>query len=329
MAPTHASLLTQSNIYEPNRGDSLPSEHKGIITMLTMRKNRGFTLVELLVVIAIIGVLVSLLLPAVQAARSAARRVSNKNNLRQIGLALHNYHDVHQTFPSGWIGVDSDGRPNVEAGSGFGWAAMILPMMEERALHDQLDFNSPIDSPTNSAGRSTYLSTFRSPSDIGPDSWEISSEEGGGVLARLPTSNYIGCFGTTELHDCEGLPPGTSCDGNGVFFHNSRVRFADITDGSSNTFMVGERKTDAKLDWYSTWIGAVPEGEETFARVLGAADHAPNSPDNHFDDFSSYDPGGVHFLFGDGRVQFLNENIDIRLYQSLATRAGDEIAGDF
>ena len=297
--------------------------------MLTMRKTRGFTLVELLVVIAIIGILVALLLPAVQAARAAARRASNKNNLKQIGLALHNYHGIHGTFPSGWIGVDSAGRPDVEGGSGFGWAAMILPMMEQSPLYEQLDFNTPIDSPANSEGRSTYLSIFRSPSDVGPDFWEIGAENGGGVLARLPTSSYIGCFGTTELHDCEGLPPGTTCEGNGVFFHNSRVRFADILDGTSNTLVVGERKTDAKLGWYSTWIGAVPEGEEAFARVLGAADHVPNSRANHFDDFSSNDPGGVHFLLGDGSVRFLNETINLEIYHGLATRAGGEVIGEF
>jgi len=287
--------------------------------MLTMRKSRGFTLIELLVVIAIVGILVALLLPAVQAARAAARRMSNQNNLKQIGLALHNYHGMHNTFPSGWIGVNSAGQPDVEGGSGFGWAAMILPMMEQSPLYEQLDFNTPIDSPTNAVARSRYLPVFRSPSDVGPDDWEISAENGSGVLARLPTSNYIGCFGTTEIDDCEGLPPGRTCDGNGVFFHNSRVRFADILDGTSNTLMVGERKTDANRGWYSTWIGAVPEGEETFARVLGAADHVPNSPENHFDDFSSYDPGGVHFLLGDGRVQFLNENIDLGVYHGVVS----------
>jgi len=298
--------------------------------MLTMQKARGFTLIELLVVIAIIGVLVALLLPAVQAARTAARRTSNKNNLKQIGLALHNYHGMHRTFPSGWIGVDSAGQPDVEGGNGFGWAAMILPMMAQSSLYEQLDFNSPIDSTTNSVGRSTYLSVFRSPSDTGPDFWEIEAEDGSGVLARLPTSNYIGCFGTGELHDCEGLLPGVTCKGNGVFFHNSRVRFASIFDGTSNTLMVGERKTDAIRGWYSTWIGAVPEGEEAFVRVLGAADHAPNSSTNHFEDFSSYDPGGVHFLFGDGRVQFLSEHIvDLGVYHGLATRAGGEDIGEF
>jgi len=297
--------------------------------MLTLRKTRGFTLVELLVVIAIIGILIALLLPAVQAARGAARRMSNKNNLKQIGLALHTYHDMHQTFPPGWIGVDSAGRPDVEGGNGFGWCAMILPMMEQPLVFEQLDFDTSVDSPTNAAARSTYLSAFRSPSDVGPDSWKISAEDGSGVLATLPTSNYIGCYGTMELDDCAELPPGTSCDGDGVFFQNSQVRFADILDGASNTFMVGERKTDVDQGWFSTWIGVIPKGQDAFIRILGVADHVPNAPVNHIDDFSSYDPGGVHFLFSDGHVLFLNETIDLRVYSGMATRAGGEFLGKF
>ena len=294
-----------------------------------IKNQRGFTLVELLVVIAIIGILIGMLLPAVQAVRAAARRTANMNNLKQIGLALQNYHTAHQRFPSGWVGYDNSGQSDVEGTSGFGWAAMILPMMEQTPLYEQLDFNAPVNSAANAVARNTFISSFRSPSDVGQKFWQIPAASGSGTLATLPTSNYVGCFGTTELETCEGLGAGTMCEGNGVFYHNSRTRFADIIDGTSTTFMVGERKTDENNGWHSTWVGVIPGSEEPFARVLGVADHAPNSPVGHFDDFSSYDAGGVHFLFCDGHVRFFDETIDLNVYRGLATRAGAEVIGDF
>jgi len=114
-----------------------------------------------------------------------------------------------------------------------------------------------------------------------------------------------------------------------VFFHNSSVRFRDVTDGLSNTFIVGERKTDGSLNWHSTWVGVVPNGAERFARILAHAGHRPNHPLTHFEDFSSHHAGGVHFLFGDGRVRFMTESIDQATFQALATRSGNEVTGEF
>lgn len=293
------------------------------------RARRGFTLIELLVVIAIIAVLIALLLPAVQAAREAARRTGTRNNLHQIGIALHNYHDLHRTLPPGWIGV-TRGLPDVEGTTGWGWAAMILPQLEQSPLYNALDLRLPITHPSNSAALTAVLPVFRSPSDPSPDRWDLQSEDSPGtVLATLPTANFVGCFGTEELDACEGLGPGLTCKGDGVFFHNSRIRFRDITDGTSHTFLVGQRKTDDERRWHSTWVGVIPGGEEAFARILGVADHNPNDPISHFDDFSSHHPGGVFFLFGDGRVRFVSDNISHEVYLSLATRAGGEVAGDF
>ncbi|GAB4142578.1 MAG: DUF1559 domain-containing protein [Planctomycetaceae bacterium] len=293
-------------------------------------KRRGFTLIELLVVIAIIAILIALLLPAVQQAREAARRAQNRNNLKQIGIALHNYHETAKTFPPGWIGVTA-GQSDVEGVSGFGWAAHILPMLEQENITSRIDFSSSILSPSNSLAREMYLPVFRNPSDTGPERWTITRESDGAPLASLAMSNYIGNFGTTELEDCEGLSPGLSCQGNGIFFHNSNVRIRDIKDGTSNTFLVGERRTRLDVDpqWLSTWVGAVPEGEEAFARILGVADHNPNSPVGHLDDFSSPHTGGVFFLFADGRVRFISENISHAVYQALATRNGGEAVSDF
>lgn len=299
--------------------------------MLTLRARRGFTLIELLVVIAIIAILVALLLPAVQQAREAARRTKTRNHLKQIGIALHGYHEKHDSFPSGWIGV-SNGQADVEGANGWGWAAMILPELDQSPLFEQLDFHQSPAAPANDLARRTALPLFRSPSDPSNDRWDLEDEANPGtVLATLPTANFIGNFGTTELHDCEGLAVGTSCRGDGMFFHNSRVKFRDILDGASNTFLVGQRKTDRNQSpaWHSTWVGVIEGGEEAFARILGVADHPPNSPVSHLEDFSSNHSGGVFFLFGDGRVRFVNENIHISIYQALATRANNEPVGDF
>ena len=114
-----------------------------------------------------------------------------------------------------------------------------------------------------------------------------------------------------------------------MFYHNSKVRIRDVTDGATNTYMVGERRTDVALGWFSTWPGMVAEGEEAFQRVLGSADHVPNDPVAHLDDFSSNHEGGAQFVVGDGSVRFISENIDKRLYQSLATIQGGEVVSEF
>lgn len=296
--------------------------------MQKIRKSqRGFTLIELLVVIAIIAILIALLLPAVQQAREAARRTNCKNNLKQIGLALHNYHETHNIFPSGWIGVESGVGPNVEFGSGWGWGTMILPYIDQGPLSSQINFNLDINDPGQTAGLiDTIIPTYRCPSDPADNTFELEEEGSPGtVLATLATANYIGSFGSDELDDCESVPVGTNCQSSGLFYQNSNTRFRDITDGTSQTLFVGERKTDAQAGWYTTWVGAVPEGEETFARTLGATDHVPNDPGAHFDDFSSHHVGGAQFVFGDGRVRFVSENIDIGVYQSLSSIRGGEI----
>ena len=114
-----------------------------------------------------------------------------------------------------------------------------------------------------------------------------------------------------------------------MFYHNSKVRIRDITDGTSNTFLIGERLTNIELGWFSTWPGMVAEGEEAFQRVLGSADHVPNDPAAHLDDFSSRHTGGAQFTLGDGSVRFVSENIDHGLYQSLATVRGGEVIGEY
>ncbi len=287
-------------------------------------RRRGFTLVELLVVIAIIGVLVSLLLPAVQAAREAARRTSCFNNLKQVGLALHHYHDSLRTLPTGWIGLDpATGRPLPEGEPGWAWASMLLPYLEQSNIQDSvINFGLPISDPAHAAARGTRLPIYQCPSDPGDDFFDLPDEsDPSTVLLRLPTSNYVGSFGTQEVHDCEGLPPGSICRGDGVFFHLSRVNFADIHDGLSNTLLVGERSTKYG---YSTWLGVVEGGEEAMQRVVGVADHPPNTKGIHLDDFSSQHPAGANFVLSDGSVRLIDEHIDETVYRALATRNGNE-----
>lgn len=306
------------------------------------RFSRGFTLVELLVVIAIIGVLVALLLPAVQAAREAARAASCKNHLKQIGLALHQYHDTHGRLPPGWMGNQPEGVP------GWGWTTGLLPYIEQASLSDNLiQRNLPIAHANNQQARETPLGVLFCSSDPQSRVVTIFAGEGdsdhdhehdhdhahasahddeggrnienGSPLFRIARTNYVGVFGISEIED-------TPAAGEGVFFFKSRTRFAEITDGLSNTVVIGERSS--KLG-NSLWAGVVQGASEAMARVVGVADHPPNDPHHHFDDFTSYHPGGVQFLFGDGSIQRINDQIDLGVYQSLCTRGGGETPGQF
>jgi prepilin-type N-terminal cleavage/methylation domain-containing protein len=308
--------------------------------MSIMRNRRAFTLIELLVVIAIIAILIALLLPAVQQAREAARRSQCVNNLKQLGLALHNYHDSHLVFPPGWIGVAANAA-NTQGNSGFAWGTHILPYVDQAPLYQQLNFNvSCYAVPQNQPALNAILPVFRCPSDPGANVWTMFEEANpSNPLARLPNANYVASFGTEgyeDLCDPDPLYPALQCTGDGVFFHNSRVRMGDLTDGSSNTIFVGEHRTDTSAPvlavgppWYSTWVGYVVDGEEPAARFLGVSDHTPNHPSLHIDDYHSWHVGGTHFLFGDGRVRFLTENVDINLYKAITTRAQGETVGDY
>ncbi len=293
--------------------------------MVTHRQ-RAFTLVELLVVIAIIGILVGLLLPAVQAAREAARRMQCSNNIRQLGLAAHNYEGAHKQLPSGWISFARSGEP------GWGWAAGLLPFMEGSTLHNQIDSRIAIEDPLHETVRTTVVPTFLCPSDIGDNIFEIAEgnghthsplstpfgvhdiDEDGDKLFRISKGNYVGMFGSFELEEAPYA-------GDGIFYGNSRTKFRDITDGLSNTLMIGERSSQLGK---SLWQGNIPEAAEPHARIVGVADHAPNDPAGHFEDFRSFHPTGVNFLRADGSIVFVPSFIDHAVYQAAATRAGKE-----
>ncbi|HUT91745.1 MAG TPA: DUF1559 domain-containing protein [Thermoguttaceae bacterium] len=306
--------------------------------MMSARR-RGFTLVELLVVIAIIGILIALLLPAVQAAREAARRASCSNNLKQIGLGLHMYHDTFRQFPAGWWGFDpSTHEPHWFGLPGWAWSAAILPYMEQTAVHDSLvHFDLPITDPANDQARVTALEIYRCPSDDAPKTFELQAggaSVGGGVSLPidLATGNYIGVFGTLDYHDvCDAsqVPTFNGCQGDGTFYLNRGVRFADIRDGTSNTLVAGERSSK----WApSTWVGVVPGGLHAPARVTGIALFPPNSEleEEHYShNFSSRHPSGTQFLAADGSVKLIAETIHENTYHALSTRNASDIVGQY
>lgn len=294
----------------------------------------AFTLVELLVVIAIIGVLVALLLPAIQAAREASRRASCSNNLKQIGVALHNYHDTLRRLPPGWMAYDpTNGQPHWFGVPGWGWAARTLPYLEQSALYENLiRFDRPITDPVNAQARVALINTFRCPSDIGRDTFVLQGGgpfvgSGGFAPIDLATGNYIGAFGTVDFH-LVCVPP-SPCEGNGTFFLERGVNFSEILDGLSHTLMVGERSSKLAP---STWVGVVTGGEHAPARICGVASYPPNStatPVQYFHNFSSLHPAGTNFLAADGSVRLVAETIAEEVYHALCTRAAGDSVGNY
>ena len=320
------------------------------------QKTKGFTLIELLVVIAIIAILIALLLPAVQHAREAARRTQCRNNLKQIGLALHNYHDIHLCFPPGYIaaGVSNTDPASAETGPGFGWASMILPQLELGNLYNLIDFNlSCVDSASSENLKmvSTGIEVFKCPTDNAPNSFEVND---GTTDYEVATANYIGIYGYGSVTSSPGKPVEP-----GIFYRNSKVRLADVKDGTSLTVCVGERthdhnytSTSVNVDANSSWYAAIPgvnrsagmammpmmtEGPASL--VLGhvgqpamgmmpAMNHPPMTTD-HIVNFSSKHNGGCHFLLCDGSVHFFSQLMDYDLFHNLGVRLDGNAINQF
>ena len=305
------------------------------------KRLRGFTLIELLVVIAIIAILIALLLPAVQQAREAARRSTCKNNLKQIGLALHNYHDTHRVFPPGYIrNTQVTGVANFP---NFGWPVMILPFFEETALYNKIDAESSgfaVDWCTDNQAlydlSREVIDAYRCPSDPGDafSDWGVNKGTSGITGGNPAKSNYEAS--------------------NQCFTSNSNTKIRDIIDGTSNTFLVGEVTGDGEGDFIDgLWMGAHRWGsadtnytsEGIIAdptgsyggfpyRINDPGNECPPPPDyctsaHRKNTYSSMHEGGAHFLFGDGSVHFLSENIDLTLYRNLARKNDRNVVGEF
>jgi prepilin-type N-terminal cleavage/methylation domain-containing protein len=276
-----------------------------------MRKDRtrpAFTLVELLVVLAIIGILMALLLPAVQHVRESARRLQCQNNLKQIGLAMQTYHDRYKVFPSGWIGP-----------TGMTWGAYILPDLEQTPLYDALRVNEFGDVMPPDAGTEydILLPIYVCPTDSGPDINGNYSHDG---TIGYKKSNYIGVNGGTNFVEHRSQDP------SGVFGVASRVGIQSIKDGASNTFLVGEREFDMKKGFRGAiWMRAINKvGSYMYGpAVVGTCGKRIllNSSRTRFIGFSSAHSSGALFLFADGGVRFISDSIDGDVYASMAKKS--------
>ncbi len=322
--------------------------------MSRRRQSKGFTLIELLVVIAIIAILIALLLPAVQQAREAARRTQCKNTLRQWGLALHNYHDVHKTFPIGMMGLGTANTPTTPINN-FGFHVRLLPFIEQSAIYAAFDFNLSYDNDISGSPMTNYrLKEQRFPLQFCPSSLsedQINTEVVGGTAHTYATIHYYGVAGARgarhapQTGNYEHVGNTTTNHGgfslNGVLQRNRALQFRDITDGSSNTLMIGEisAPTPPFGGWsrsYRAWTQGAQSADDAagsyacrnIAHPIGRFSGFTNgNPDRLFNDvrFSSNHTGGVQFLLGDGTVRFLSESIDFGVYQGLASANGSEV----
>jgi prepilin-type N-terminal cleavage/methylation domain-containing protein/prepilin-type processing-associated H-X9-DG protein len=255
----------------------------------------GFTLVELLVVVAIVGALVALLLPAIQAARESARRTVCLNHLRQIGVAMHNYHSAYRAFPPGGVEFRPPGN---HTRRNLAWSVFLLPQLEEQGLYDRLNLSKAFDSPDNAAAAATVLPVYLCPSSRRES--PLSQGRGG--------CDYGGIHG--ERITSPNNPP------KGAMIYDRPIRLSQITDGASKTLLVSEDSW--AID--GQWINARNVFDQAFA--INAAPTWEN-------DIRSEHPGGANGLLADGAVRFLPETLDLKILAALCTRAGGEVVPDF
>jgi prepilin-type processing-associated H-X9-DG protein len=283
----------------------------------------ALTILELLVVVGIVGLLVGLLLPALMSARETARRLQCASNLREIGLAVHQYHDTAHVLPEAWK-VASDGI------SGYGWAVALLPYLEEVNLHKSIDARASVMAHRNETSKNTILTIMLCPSDISEQMFELYAEPpqthtaqstlsspsnanpASSPLVRLPAANYLGVFGTLEADDSFPAPLG-----DGPIVAGRRVRFADLQRGQSHTLLIGERTT-AMVP--STWLGVHFRGEDAACRLVGSAITTPNCTPCDECEFASRHSGGSNFVWADGHVSLVDSDIQPTEYQRLAKR---------
>ncbi len=307
---------------------------------------RGFTLVELLVVIAIIGILIALLLPAVQSAREAARRLQCTNKMKQLGLALHSYHSTHGSFAPGYISKKAATGSSWCYGEsdctkhGAPWSVLILPYLEQTALYERFDFSKDFTSTSHCPSEGSYTSNNHLVWDTPLSLYQCPSDPGS--QPNVNNTNYLGVQGGGDFTDAACRHSTRVFFLNGVLYHNSKTRIGHITDGSSHVFLLGETKyipTPPHRDGrtYGGWAsGPRMDTSGTNPYMMAAAtvqinaiantggEVRPSPADDLFPRmstlFGSFHMGGCNFTMCDGSVRFVSETIDLTTYQATAVR---------
>ncbi|MDG3006899.1 DUF1559 domain-containing protein [Paludisphaera mucosa] len=305
------------------------------------RRRRALTLIEVLVVLTVLAALIAFLVPRVMQAREAARRAQCISNLKQLALAMQNYHSTWDAYPPGYVSaVDrprvGDPGAGLEWGPGWAWGTTILPFLETRAVYAAVNFELSVDAAESRTARSTHLTIFLCPSEppLGPASFHVPNPVPG-LPTDLAASQYVACGGTAHGRG----------DDDGVFARNVCRRMTDVIDGTSNTIFLGER---ARALADAAWSGVVPDGKVPGVRhctapswpgpscgridamALGYAGPPPaagspafgvNSNRADHSAFRGVHPGGANFAFGDGSVRFLFDTINPTIYSAMATYA--------
>lgn len=294
--------------------------------------SRGFTLVELLVVIAIIGILVALLLPAVQAAREAARRTSCLNKEKNIALAIHNFADANRRFPPAVTGE-------------FSYLLVVLPYMEDEAAKNLVDQSHSWDDNENDVASKTPITFLRCPSQFAEEWTNMDSHAVTGYKMNSSATHYVAIAGAKS--GCSPADSGRyaiSCGGSnggkassGIMYQDSTTKFREVTDGTSKTFLIGENSWDhlSQRAWIVGRAGSAFYSCRNLLHPLNSFS-LPHKKDTSgtaiclINDvsFGSKHPGGCHFAFGDGSARFVAENADMTVLWAFATRAMGETAND-
>ena len=299
--------------------------------MITIWKSnsfrRGFTLIELLVVIAVIGILIGLLLPAVQQAREAAQRMQCKNNLKQISLALHNYHDVHTMFPPQVMASRLDDQDPVHGfpTGWWSWRARILPYLEQSTTYfalGSINDDSIIQLGKHKTEHSNLPPWNHCPSDPTSAGARYHWDADWSGPVEIAVSNYFGCRGSTA-----------AVPGDGVFpARNISVLISEIIDGTSNTLMLGERGADSNAYWGWAYLGTGQDSDGFADFVLHCEEPFRPGKAGSEDDlthFWSMHAGGANFAMADGSVTFLSHSMSYSKFQALGSRNGNEVIGEF